>query len=163
MATALVVTGCGKSSKSEATTTSAGTTSSATQTTTAPTTSNVTTDLVSEANEICKRLAARRASTRAQTQLQAVKVATELAAFEQGIVVEMRKFVPPAAMASDWKQLLAHAQTLATDTAKISELAQSTGLETPAFAALVAKRRVVESEAAAIAKHAGLQECTRAI
>lgn len=133
----LAISGCGKSSKS------------LTQA-----------ELVQKANSICKRVSTEIASVNAHPANNAkdiARIASKLTAFEQSALVELGKLVPPDQLASDWKQFIAGAETLADNTAKLGEYAKTNKMQ--AAQGLIKSSTTVQERMKSIAGNDGFTEC----
>jgi hypothetical protein len=133
-ATALAVCGCGGSSK--------------------PLTRA---ELTVKANAICETVNAKLASKTIKSQADIVRVAPELASFEQAALTQLSKLVPPTVLESDWKQFVAGAQTLAENTAKLAEYMKANDLKSAH--GLIASSEAVQKQMIATAKRDGLTAC----
>jgi uncharacterized protein with von Willebrand factor type A (vWA) domain len=114
-------------------------------------------ELTAKADAICKTVTARLAKNTIRTQQDIARVAGELAAFEQVALTNLSKLVPPAALADDWKQFVAGAQTLAENTSKIGEYAKANNLK--ASKSLITSSQATQRQMTAIAKRDGLRSC----
>lgn len=164
---ALAANGCGKSSSTDATRTqSSATQASTTQIATQPAATTGTKNqepnavMLDNANELCERINSRRSSEKAETDSAIATVAKEQAKFEQTVAVEMAKLTPTApSLVNAWKQIVAAAQVLTNDTAKIGEYAKAGQLSSPTGRALIAQRHAVENHAQLIAAHVHIKQC----
>jgi hypothetical protein len=160
---ALAVSGCGGTAKTSSQTASAPASSTATAasssttSTTAPLTSA---ELVAKANAICYGIVAKRDSIKISTIQDYVIYAAQLAAYDNGAVLEMRKLTPPASMATDWHQIAANAKTLANTISKFGEYVSvhhtNEGTNSLNLAVEKATNKIV-----VISKRDGFKECTR--
>jgi hypothetical protein len=84
-------------------------------------------ELTAKADAICKRVSAKLATVNKQASNQQgiAQVAPRLASFEQTELAELSKLTPPSELANDWKTIVAGAQMLAENTAKLGEYAQA--------------------------------------
>ena len=114
-------------------------------------------ELVSKTNAICKTVTAKFETKSANTTQEIARIAPELASFEQTSLSELSKLVPPAELASDWKQFVAGAETLAEHLSKLGEYAEANKL-TEAHKMLIASE-TIQQEMRAIAKRNGFTEC----
>lgn len=176
---ALVVAGCGGSSKSSSQTTPvAQTTSStstaqttpATQTGTSTQTSQVSSgkplgqaELAAAANAICGRIRTHLSHNRFKTQKEIGAAAPGISAYEHASLLEMEKLVPPASLASDWKQILDGVKTLSSDAATIGVYARADRLETPAGRSMLVVTGQHGTVAASIARRDGMEQCAEAV
>ena len=114
-------------------------------------------ELVSKANAICKTVTAKFATKSAKSTQDIARIAPELADFEQKALSELSKLVPPAYLASDWKQFVAGAELLAENTSKIGEDAKANDLK--ATGPVIGASEKTQHQMQAIAKRDGLTEC----
>jgi hypothetical protein len=115
--------------------------------------------LIARADAICARVRNRLQSNKFHTQAQISRLGPKIAAYERAAAAELRKLVPPSALASDFEQIVKGTETLASDAALIGKYAKLHQLETIAGRAIVAqsgKHGVVESE---IARRDGFVTC----
>lgn len=117
-------------------------------------------ELIAKADTICRRVNAHLASSNntIKTQQDVARLAPRLAAFEQTALVELSRLVPPASLADDWKTIVAGAQTLADNTAKLGEYAKSNQLK--AAKSLIVSSQKIQSQMLAIAKRDGFRDCS---
>jgi hypothetical protein len=132
--TALVVCGCGSSSK--------------------PLTLG---QLTTKANAICKSVSGKLAVTTVKTVQGVAHTAPRLASVEQTALTELGKLVPPASMESEWKTFIAGAQSLAEDTAKIGAYAKSNNLQSAR--ALIVSSEATVKQMTAIVREYGIKGC----
>jgi hypothetical protein len=120
-------------------------------------------ELTQKADAICKRVNVKLGATSGQVKTQAdlARLAPQLVSFEQGALAELSKLVPPSNLASDWKEILTDAQTLADDTAKLGEYAKTK--QTVATRELVATSAKVQQKLVATAKRNGLTDCENTV
>jgi hypothetical protein len=151
---AVLAVGCGGTSHSSTTTTSAKSSRTA---------------FVAQADPICKQVAARRSAANAalnkvahspskQLELLA-RLAPPIAVDEHAAVEKLRTLKPPTALAHDWQQMLGGMQQLADDTSKTAADAkakQLKGVET-----ITASGRQVRQQLTAIASRDGFAYCGR--
>jgi hypothetical protein len=114
-------------------------------------------ELTTKADAICIRVTRKLNSTSIKTPQDIVRIAPELAGFEQSALADLGKLVPPASLANDWKVFVAGAQTLAEDTAKLGEYAKSHNLK--AAGGLIRASTVVQKRMMTIARRDGLVAC----
>jgi hypothetical protein len=115
--------------------------------------------LIAKADAICTKVRAMLNKNKFKTQDQVARVATRVTAYERAAVIELRKLVPPATLASDWEQIVKGVEILASDAMSIGRYARIHQLETPAgHAVLVASGRHGIREAA-IARRDGFVNC----
>ncbi|HEX3850551.1 MAG TPA: hypothetical protein VHW01_06265 [Polyangiaceae bacterium] len=119
--------------------------------------------LTSEANEICHRVNVKLDATNHQvkTPQDLARLAPQLVSFEQGALAELSKLSPPSELADDWKEILADAQTLADNTAKLGEYAKSK--QTNATRELIQTSEQVQLKMIATAKRDGLTDCEKTV
>jgi hypothetical protein len=124
-------------------------------------------ELVTKTNAICNRVDARfnyysqlkpSSSEYLLTAKGLAKAAPKLASTEQTALVELRRLTPPTELASDWKKILAGAQTLATGTTRLGEYAKANNLE--GASSLLKSIANAEQQAFTAAKRDGFVECT---
>jgi hypothetical protein len=166
-AVAVAASGCGGTAKSSSQTasapasstssTAAVATSSTTSTTTAPLTSA---ELTTKANAICYGIIAKRDSIKISTIQDYVIYAAQLAAYDNGAVLEMRKLTPPASMATDWHQIATNAQTLANTISKFGTYVSVHHTNGGTSSLNMAVERSIDN-IVAISKRDGFKECTR--
>ncbi len=118
-------------------------------------------ELIAKADAICKRAndKLKSSNTTIKTQQDIAKLAPKLASFEQGALAELSKLEPPAALANDWKMIIAGAQTLADNTAKLGEYARRNDIK--AARGLIQTSEKVQQQTLAIAKRDGFKECSQ--
>ena len=114
-------------------------------------------ELTAKADAICKTVTAKLATRTIKTRQDIARIAPELAAFEQTALAELGKLVPPAELASDWKQFVAGAQTLADNTSKLGEYAKANNLK--GARGLITSSQTVQKQMVATAKRDGLIAC----
>lgn len=117
-------------------------------------------ELTAKANAICKTVTTKLATKNITTQQDIARVAPELASFEQTALTELGKLVPPAALASDWKQFVTDAGTLAENTLKLGEYAKAKALK--AARGLIDSSETVQRRMQTTAKRDGIVECEQA-
>lgn len=168
-ATTLAVSGCGKSSSTStqsATSSTAGTTPATTPATPSSTTVAVApaggqpltkARLIAKANSICRRANTQRDALTARTEPELARILSEGLAYDRGEASALGKLVPPAAMASDWQQLLTNLQAIVEDTKKTIPLLQS-GISGNAQPFIQAGKEA-QKHVAIIATHDGLTVC----
>lgn len=117
--------------------------------------------LVEKANAICRHVAKEiEASSKGQSASnpqQIARLASRLAGFEQSALGELGGLTPPAALEADWKRFLAGAQSLADDTATLSETA--TSKDAAAARRALTSAESTQKQMVAIAKRNGLGDC----
>jgi hypothetical protein len=170
VAAALVVAGCGKSSKAESTATTATAASTPTATT-APTTTaaNVThikvrsgtplprTTWIRRGDAICARTNVKLNSTTVKTPQDFARLLPQAAAYDHAEAVELSKLVPPTAMASDWTQVVVGIEKFGELDEKAAEhVLTNYHLATPILIAANA----VQKQWTTIAKRDGFKVCS---
>lgn len=120
-------------------------------------------ELTEKANAICRRVNLKLGATSSQvkTQNDLARLAPQLSSFEQGALSELSKLNPPSDLAGDWKKILADAQTLADNTAKIGEYAKTN--QTAALRNLDTASEKVQQDLVATAKRDGLTDCENTV
>lgn len=117
-------------------------------------------ELTVKANAICKTVNTKLlvSTKRGGNNRQALaRITSELASFEQSALAELSKLVPPTALEVEWKQLIAGAETLAENTARLGEYAKQNNLK--GVHQLIASTEVVQHRMEATAKRLGLVAC----
>jgi hypothetical protein len=117
-------------------------------------------ELIAKADAICSRVHAEYHANGYRSIQDMARLAPRLASYEQTAVAELRKLTPPASMANDWRQIVAGAQTVASDTAKLGRYAKENNLK--AATALYTASGQVERQALATARRDGFKACTQA-
>lgn len=117
-------------------------------------------ELIAKANAICKTVSAKLATKTVKSVQDLVRIAPELASFEQTALTELSKLVPPADLESDWKTFVAGAEKLAENTAKLGEDVKSKNIK--AAHALVLTTEKTTQQMLAIAKRDGFKHCEQA-
>jgi hypothetical protein len=115
--------------------------------------------LLAQGDAICRRVNKKLSATTIKTQKEFVRVLPRLSGYEQQGLAQLSKLIPPAAMADDWKAIVAGAQTLADDTAKLGALVKAKDLK--ATHAVVADIAKVGQRTAAIARREGFKNCSQ--
>lgn len=115
--------------------------------------------LTHRADAICHKLNKRLSSTTIKTQKDFVRELPRLAGYEQEGLAELSKLIPPAKLAEDWKMIIAGAQTLADDIAKLGEDVKAKNMK--AARAVVARVGKVQQRTTAIAKRDGFKDCSQ--
>lgn len=163
----LAIAGCGGGGGTSGTASSAGVaTDSVTNATTtgavaAPTPLSRA-RLTAAANAICKRLHAQLGRLVAgKTPRPPQETYSRAAAYEGAALGKLRQLTPPAAIAADWKQILAAMSTLAADSAKYAEDASAKNLG--AASGLANSYGSIKRPAVATATRDGLGECAQAL
>jgi hypothetical protein len=167
-ATTLAASGCGGSSKTGSTgaSTGAAATSTIAASTATPATTNASPGkpmtraesiLIAKAGAICKRIDARHASVRLPTQQAIARELPLFASYQRAALAELRKLTPPASMAHDWKQFVAAAHTLASDTTRVGEYAKANHFATAGT--IIPRIDKDERHISALAKHDAITGC----
>jgi hypothetical protein len=117
--------------------------------------------LLHRADVICHKLRHRFSYTtgQAKTQQEFFRQFPKLARYEQEGLAELSRLIPPAKMAEDWKMVIAGAQTVADDLAKLSEYLKVKNLKVGR--ALVQRIGKVEQRTTAITKRDGFKDCAQ--
>lgn len=115
--------------------------------------------LLARADVICQRVSKKLSSVTIKAQKDLIHVLPQIAGYEQQSLADLSKLVPPASLANDWKAIVADAQTIADDTAKLAESAKAKDLKTEH--ALLAEIGKVQQHAASIAKRDGFKQCSQ--
>lgn len=115
--------------------------------------------LVARADAICRQVTAKLETVNkgraVSTPQQIARAAAGASGFEQSALDELGKLTPPAALEADWKRFVAGAQSLADDTASLSE-----SVNDPAVARrVIASAEATQKQMAAIAKRNGFTDC----
>lgn len=113
--------------------------------------------LLHRADAICHKLNKRLSSSSPKSEKDFIRELPKLAGYEQEGLAELSKLIPPARMAEDWKMIIAGAQTLADDVAKLGEDAKAKHLK--AARKVVAEIGKVGQRTTAIAKRNGFKDC----
>lgn len=115
--------------------------------------------LLHRADAICRKVNTKLSSTKIKTEKDLVRALPKLAGYEQEGLAELSKLIPPERMAEDWKMIVAGAQTLADDVAKLGEDAKAKDLK--AAHAVVDEIGKVQQRTTAIAKRDGFKDCAQ--
>ena len=173
-AIALALAGCGKSSKTESTATSAATTSAPAQTTsTQPATTTAPVHeiklasgaplarsvWIAKGDAICARAHIVRNAQTAKTEADIVRLVPRVAGYDHLEAVELGRLVPPAGMASDWKVLVNDAQEASELVAKLGEYAAAKRYSRDAQPILAMARRLLR-QTEAVAGRDGFKKCS---
>lgn len=116
-------------------------------------------ELIAKADVICKQVNDKLKSQTINSRQELVHAVTRIASTEQAALAELSKLVPPAGLADDWKTIIAGAQTLADNTAKLGEYAKANRLN--AAKSLIASSQKVQQQMLAIAKRDGFKYCSQ--
>lgn len=115
--------------------------------------------LLHRADAICHKLNKRLSSTTIKTEKDFARKLPKLADYEQEGLAELSKLIPPAKLAEDWKMVIAGAQTLADDVAKLGEYVKAKDLK--AARAVIARIGKVQQRTTAITKRDGFKDCAQ--
>jgi hypothetical protein len=117
-------------------------------------------ELVAKADTICRRVnnQLKSSNNTISSQRDIARIAPRLASFEQTALAELSKLVPPMPLANDWKTIIAGAQTLADNTAKLGEYAKENNIK--AAKGLISTSQKVQQEMLATAKRDGFKDCS---
>jgi hypothetical protein len=117
-------------------------------------------ELIAKADAICKGISTQlNAQGRKATPAQ--QVFSQVAAYEQTALAELKKLNPPSDMAGDWKQIVAGAQTLTEDTTKYAEYSKSKDLSKAQ--SLAVSGAAVRQQVSVTARRAGFNDCAQAL
>jgi hypothetical protein len=116
--------------------------------------------LLARADAVCRRVNKRLSSVTIKTQKDLVRVLPKVAGYEQQSLAELSKLIPPASLADDWKTIITGAQTIADNTAKLTEAARTKDLKT--VHVLLSEVGKVQQHTTAIAKRDGFKDCSQA-
>jgi hypothetical protein len=170
-ASTVAVAGCGgsktTSSQSKASVPaeqSAQTQQSSTQTESSTSTESATagkplahTALVAKADAICRHLNMQAATISIKSPQDIARTAPQLAIYYRTALTDLRKLTPPAAIAGDWKAIVADVQTLANEIVTVGKYAADND---PASMTRVDKNVTnVQRHRFAIAKRDGFKDC----
>lgn len=115
--------------------------------------------LLRRADTICRKLNKKLSSTTVKTENDLVRQLPKLAGYEQESLAQLSKLIPPTKLAEDWKMIIAGAQTIADDVAKLGEYAKAKNLK--AAHAVVAEIGKVGQRTTVIAKRDGFTDCAK--
>jgi hypothetical protein len=115
--------------------------------------------LLTRADAICRELNKKLSSHTIKTRQDFVRTLPLLAGYEQQGLAALSKLVPPAPMANDWKLIVAGAQTLADDIAKLGESIKAKDNKTTQ--SVVNEIGKVQQRTMAIAKRDGFKDCSQ--
>lgn len=173
-----VVSGCGGSSKTVATTSAVSTTTPTTISTTTPTTSSggehpgsavaevrpasgtplTRSAWLATGDAICARLNAQLTADTVKSAHEFAEVLPQTAADERAEFKQLVKLVPPTSMAKDWQEFLTYTHEWSENSAKLGNLALAGHLSLSAPLAITT--REVHEHLAQIAKRDGFKECS---
>ncbi|MGH2879520.1 MAG: hypothetical protein ACRDK4_07950 [Solirubrobacteraceae bacterium] len=117
-------------------------------------------ELIAKADVICARVHVEYHANGYTTKASIARLAPILAGDEQTAVDELRGLRAPASMVSDWNMIIDNAQTTATDTAKLGQLAKEGKFDQAA--PLFNANQQNEHRALAVAARDGFKECATA-
>lgn len=115
--------------------------------------------LLYRADAICRKLSKQFSSTSIKSEKELVRVLPKLAGYEQEGLAKLSKLIPPASMASDWKTIMADAQTLADKVGKLTEYVKSKDFKDGR--SVIAEIDRVQQRTTVIAKRDGFKDCTQ--
>jgi hypothetical protein len=165
MASALIASGCGGSSKSSSQTASATQAASSTQATATTTQTQPVSagppltraELIAKADLVCARLNAIRASNVVKSKQEFIQSISRLSGDEQRTLEEMAKLTPPATLANTWSSILTGYRMISENVNKLKQdLARN---KTGEVDSLLASSNQIQHNTAAIAKSAGFKDC----
>ena len=156
VATALIVAGCGGSSKTQSSS-SASAGSGAGETGASSELTN--SELIAKADAICARANAELSSSSVKSEQDYATVMPQDAAYFESEAGQLRGLKPPAGMEKDWNQIVANFQVIAEDIAKVGEYAQKKTLARGA--ALYKAANEARQQIFAIAKRNGFKVCSQ--
>lgn len=119
--------------------------------------------IIAKADPICRRLDSELAATEPKSLALAevARQAPRRAALEQASVADLDKLVPPAAIARDWRQIIAYRRTLADELLELGRLAKAK--DTAAIHRLAAAKERVHERLLATASRDGFKYCSRVL
>jgi hypothetical protein len=161
MVGALCLAGCGGTGNTQSTSSSLADSTSAIATATATGGSVSKAQLIARADAICDMINAEllSATTRSEATAEIVRVTSKHKAIEQAGVEELSQLTPPAALASDWRSMLASRRKLAEELATLITDAKkhdSVGIQ-----ALAKAKQRERAQLLAIATRDGFNNCGR--
>lgn len=183
-ATALLVAGCGGSSKASSTASPATTaTTTASQVTGSQTTTSASTTptaqtptgggikvhsgrplassvWIARADTICSHALAKLGSTTIKGQQDFARLLPQAASYEHIEAIELSKLVPPAARVTDWNQIVTAMQQYAEYTSKMAAYAQAKKFNEAS--PLIAVATTTKRQMRVIARRVGLKSCAEA-
>lgn len=115
--------------------------------------------LIAKADTVCRRINKKLSSTTIKSQQDIARIAPKLAEYEQEALADLSKLVPPASMANDWKEIVAGAQTLADNIAKLGEYAKANNLK--GARSLIQSSTKIQQQIQATAKRDGFKDCSQ--
>lgn len=166
---ALVVTGCGSSSKDSTTTVSsapATTTTAKTVTVSAPAgavkfasgTPLSRAQWIAQGDVICARTNTKTESSTVKSPQEFARVLPQVALYDKTEATELSKLVPPPSKVDDWKKIVNSLQLYGEYTSRVAEYALAKNEE--AAHPLVLQGEKIHKQLAAIAKRDGFKACS---
>jgi hypothetical protein len=150
----LAVVGCGGSAR----TTTDRSQKQAASTASSQTAQLSRSELIARANTVCAHMRTQvRSTAPPHTEQEGIRAFEQAAIYEQAAWAELQKLRPPAALASDWRQLLEDLKTLASDSRTYAAYIRdhnSSGAKT-----LATSFGPVRQRTAAIVTRDGMSEC----
>lgn len=160
-ASALIVSGCGSSTKSSSQTTSAATPAASTSTGAGepshPSGTLTRAQLISKGDEICYRLNARRQSTSIGHTQDYERVVPQLSAYEIQGATELSLLTPPPPMAHAWQEIVTDSRVIAEVTGHFRHYGASHKEQHP-YDVMIGN---AINQLVAVAKREGFKECSR--
>lgn len=154
----LAIAGCGGSSKSSSTVTTATTVAATTQT--SSTTPAATGELATKAGAICERLNTKRATIKIRTPQDYTRLIPLSAVYQHAALNEFSGVTPPASAAQSWKQFVAEERTIADAASKIARYVRANEASNiTAIGPLLQATKSAQKQMRAIAKQLGLKGC----
>jgi hypothetical protein len=174
---ALVVSGCGGSSKTDssasvATATTTGSTTTAATTTAAPPTVTATTvkvatgtpltrtTLIAKGDTICAHTNAKISAISVKDEADFKRVLPQLAIYNSTESNELSKLVPPASLTSDWARIINAAHLYSAYVSQIASTAQTSSYSSVA-GPLIHNAEKVHEQMMATARHVGFTHCAQ--
>jgi hypothetical protein len=159
----LAVAGCGKSagSSSSATQPSKGETGSAQTVASGPPLPRAV--FVAKADAVCRRLKSEESHLDVRTKSEFASGLAKLKGWEATALAKLAKLVPPAALAGEWRQTMADARVLSTDTIRALEFATTRGFKAASSTTLFTDTAAARKRALADARRLGLNDCAQTI
>jgi hypothetical protein len=116
--------------------------------------------LLSKADATCRRINSELSAVNAKSSESSAHAISVLVSYEQKGLAELSKLIPPASMASDWKAILAGAQTVANDTLKLLERV-NVEKDPKAVHSLLVETSKVQEHVLAITQRDGFKDCAQ--
>jgi hypothetical protein len=116
---------------------------------------------IARADTVCRRLNSELDATQAHRGESNGAIATnalEHATLEQRTTAELGSLSPPAALAHDWKQIVAYRRVLASDLVTLAHMLKAG--ENPKTSGLLSAKSAAHATMTTIAKHDGFIDCT---